>query len=184
MVTSLDDKGTFSVQIFSISGIDEQPYLLAISPDRTTFLSTCRDNTTVKIWSLETPSATYTLETTLSGHSKSVTAAAFNAEGTRIVTGSEDLTVRIWEAESGTCVRTFTGHRDVISLVAFNPDGSVVLSTSYGGKTINLWAIDSGVCLKTLSHDTSVLHATFSPDGSSICTSCRGANLKLYGPLG
>ena len=38
---------------------------------------------------------------TLTGHSDSVTSVAFSADGNRVVSGSEDALVKIWDADKG-----------------------------------------------------------------------------------
>ena len=49
---------------------------------------------------------------TLSGHSNSVYAAGFSPDGTRIVSGSYDNTLKLWDAHSGTCLMTIANLPD------------------------------------------------------------------------
>ncbi len=51
---------------------------------------------------------------TLIGHSYSVTSVSFSPDGTRIVSGSEDKTVRVWDAVMGEVISTLTGHSDEV----------------------------------------------------------------------
>src|SRR5258708_27061766 len=46
----------------------------------------------------------------LSGHATPITCVGFRRDGRRIVTGSSDLTVRIWAAASGSELGTLLGH--------------------------------------------------------------------------
>ena len=48
---------------------------------------------------------------TLRGHSHRVISVAFSPDGTRIVSGSTDRLVKIWDAETGAEVRSFVGGR-------------------------------------------------------------------------
>jgi WD40 repeat protein len=43
------------------------------------------------------------------GHSEPVTSVCFSPDGTRIVSGSNDKTVRIWNAVTGACEVTMEG---------------------------------------------------------------------------
>ena len=53
----------------------------------------------------------------------SVTSVAFSPDGQRVLTGSNDDTARLWDANSGNLLRIFSGHTDVVTSVAFSPDG-------------------------------------------------------------
>ena len=48
---------------------------------------------------------------TLTGHSFSVYSVAFSPDGTRVVSGSRDELVKIWDAATGAEVRIFVGER-------------------------------------------------------------------------
>ncbi|EMD30754.1 hypothetical protein CERSUDRAFT_120326, partial [Gelatoporia subvermispora B] len=62
----------------------------------------------------------------------SVGAVTFSPDGTRIVSGSRDNTIRIWDASTGQALlEPLEGHTDVVSSVAFSPDGTRIVSGSY-----------------------------------------------------
>ena len=46
---------------------------------------------------------------TLTGHSGIVLAVAFSRDGTRVVSGSSDYFVKIWDTETGVAVSSFVG---------------------------------------------------------------------------
>ncbi|CAK7206518.1 hypothetical protein SEUCBS139899_009314 [Sporothrix eucalyptigena] len=80
----------------------------------------------------------------LEGHSDFVKALAFSPDGKRIVSGSDDATVKIWDLASNACVLTLKGHKSKIKSVAFSPlDGKHIASGSVDC-TIMLWDAVSG----------------------------------------
>ena len=78
---------------------------------------------------------------TIRGHTDSVSSIAFSPDGKRIVSGSFDCTVRVWDVETGMLVAgPFKGHTDWVSSVAFSPDGSRVISGS-DDRTVRIWEV-------------------------------------------
>src|SRR5262249_8916535 len=65
--------------------------------------------------------------------------------------GSLDQTVRLWEVSNGKSLNILYGHSHWVSSVAFSPDGSTIVSSSYDG-VMNLWD-RHGVHLRTLRSD-------------------------------
>ncbi|KAF8684317.1 hypothetical protein AX14_004153 [Amanita brunnescens Koide BX004] len=68
----------------------------------------------------------------------------FSPDGTHIVSGSEDYTIRVWDARSGDVVAgPFQGHTDYVGSVAFSLDGTCIVSGS-DDSTIRVWDTRSG----------------------------------------
>jgi len=99
----------------------------------------------VKIWSLETGSALYTLE----GHSSLVGLLDLNCD--RLVSAAADSTLRIWDPENGQCKSTLTAHTGAIT--CFQHDSQKVISGS--DRTLKMWDIKTGYCKKDLLSDLS-----------------------------
>ncbi|ETO03433.1 hypothetical protein RFI_33974, partial [Reticulomyxa filosa] len=60
----------------------------------------------------------------LKGHSSGVTSVQFSRDGNRIVSGSFDKTIRLWDALSGKQILSLEGHSDRVNSVQFSPDGN------------------------------------------------------------
>ena len=65
------------------------------------------------------------------GHTSAVISVVFSPDGTRIVSGSYDNTVRVWDADGGVQIGSpFQGHTGWVKSVAFSPDGTRIVSGS------------------------------------------------------
>ena len=49
----------------------------------------------------------------LSGHDGEVSSVAFSADGSKVVSGSFDNTVKIWSADNGEVLQTLSGEIDI-----------------------------------------------------------------------
>ena len=48
------------------------------------------------------------------GHGGPVNSVSFSPDGTRIVSGSDDNTVRVWDAVTGEVINTLTDHNNLV----------------------------------------------------------------------
>ncbi len=76
-------------------------------------------------------------------HPEEILAAAIDPAGSRVVTGSDDGTVRLFSAADGTGLGELTGHDEPVHAVAFSPDGKRLVTASADG-TARLWDAASG----------------------------------------
>jgi WD40 repeat protein len=63
---------------------------------------------------------------TLEGHSDSVWSVAFSPDSKQVISGSDNNTVRLWDAATGRALQTLEGHSSGVSSVAFSPDGNLL----------------------------------------------------------
>jgi WD40 repeat protein len=76
--------------------------------------------------------------------------------------------VRIFDAESGSLVRTIPGHRDWVLAVAWSPDGSRI-ATGSRDRTAKVFESSSGALLATYGrHDAPVRGVLFAPGGEEM----------------
>jgi hypothetical protein len=114
------------------------------------------------------------------GHSGHVTGAAFSGDGQRLVTGSDDGTVRVWETATGRLVRTLKEHVGFVKCVALAPDGRTALS---GGsdRTVRLWDLETGKELKRLGeHRETVVAVAFTAEGREALSCSRDASVRFW----
>ena len=84
------------------------------------------------------------------------------------MSGSEDKTVKIWNAATGQVENTLQGHSDSVRSVAFSSDGSRIVSGS-ADETVKIWNAATGEVENTLQgHSGFVRSVAFSSDGSRI----------------
>jgi WD40 repeat protein/tRNA A-37 threonylcarbamoyl transferase component Bud32 len=117
---------------------------------------------------------------TLRGHNHNVMGVAFDPEGRRLISASEDGTLKLWNAATGDEIRTLRRDAGNVFCAAFSPDGRHVASGSMD-QTVTLWDVESGQALHVLrGHSGLVLGVAFSPDGHRIASASHDATLKLW----
>ncbi|KAF5340224.1 hypothetical protein D9611_007956 [Ephemerocybe angulata] len=104
----------------------------------------------------------------LTGHNGYVNAVAFSWDGTKIVSGSGDNNVRVWDALTGKVQTVLEGHSGAAMSVVFSPDGNHIISGS-GDRTVRVWSALTGRAEKAFEgHTGCVRSVNFSQDGTQI----------------
>ena len=115
-----------------------------------------------------------------------VNTVAVFADGTKVVSGSGDGMVKIWDTESGVELRTLSGHSDWVYAVAVFADGKRVMSWS-DDKTVKIWDAESGTklythtgCVRVQCNTVPVLAVAVCADGKRIVSGCDDGRVKIW----
>jgi WD40 repeat protein len=96
-----------------------------------------------------------------------------DALGKRIVSGSDDRTARVWDAETGAEVTIFKGHTGRVRCVGISADGTRAVSSAETDPRVRVWETRTGQEIRTFNESSASV--ALSPDGSRVCTGCSPA---------
>jgi WD40 repeat protein/serine/threonine protein kinase len=163
-------------------------YVVVPSPGGRYFFSGGQDRS-VFYWEVEGPNPKPLQR--WEGHADRVVGAGFTADGTRLITGSGDKTLRVWllprtqfdprplptsQEVAGEALR-LEGHKDKVEAVAFTLDGKRAVSGSHDN-TARIWDLSSGKeATGPVQHAGAVHALAMVPDGRHFVTACWDGNV-------
>ncbi|MBD2102805.1 NB-ARC domain-containing protein [Leptolyngbya sp. FACHB-261] len=191
-------------QVLTLQGHTGWIWAVTFSPDGKT-LASCSHDSLIRLWDMqnidfEQPNPANLAEAsasnrlpgtclkTLRGHLNRVWAIAFSPVsvslpsglGQLLASGSDDQTIRLWDAHDGTCLTVLQGHTGGVTSIRFSPNGQLLASASEDS-SIRLWSVDRGTCLQTLQGHTRWVRAVaFSPDGQTLASSSDDCTIRLW----
>jgi len=112
----------------------------------------------------------------LSGHTGKVSSVKFSPDGTSLVSGSKDKTVKLWDTQTGGVVKTFSGHTAWVFSVSISADCITIASGSVD-RTICLWNTQTGESHCVIRQQNPVYYVSFSPTDPQHLISISGDKL-------
>jgi DNA-binding beta-propeller fold protein YncE len=192
IVTGSNDK---TVRLWNLQGkLISQPLQghegavnsVAFSPDGQ-MIVTGSDDKTVRLWNLQGN----LIGKPFTGSQGGVNSVAFSPSGRIIVSGHGERSqttvigagscmVCLWDTQGNLIGEPLVWHRDVVSSVAFSPNGQLIASGS-DDRTVRLWDVHGNLIGRPfIGHKSEVNSVAFSPDGQTIASSSRDNTVHLW----
>jgi len=171
----------------TLGGYNYKLYSVLFAPDGQT-LHTAQADKVTRSWNLAAwdataepkPETTTDLAkpTVVSVEPSWIHATAFSPDGRLLASGygrhQSDRSVvghvEIRDVSSGRVVTNLLGHKNFVHSLAFNSDGSQLLTGGWDGE-LRTWNVATGEQLtRTPAHDTPILAVAFSPDGKTLAS--------------
>jgi WD40 repeat protein len=183
-------------QVLTLQGHAGWIWAVTFSPDGKT-LASCSHDWLIRLWDVQSldfeqsnPAnlaqasdsnhLPVTCLKTLRGHLHRVWTIAFSPDGQMLASGSDDQTIRLWNAHDGTCLTVLQGHTGGVTSVRFSPNGQLLASASEDS-SIRLWSVERRTTLKTLQGHTRWVRAVaFSPDGQTLASGSEDRTIQLW----
>ncbi|CAE6534502.1 unnamed protein product [Rhizoctonia solani] len=116
------------------------------------------------------------------GHKDWVRCVAFSPNGNLVVSGSDDRTIRIWDAHRPSQIRKLKGHSDHVTSVSCSSLGNIIASGSRD-HTIRLWDMNTGKQIGdplTSPDNNHIYSVAFSPGANLIASGSSGGAVRLW----
>jgi len=123
-------------------------------------VSTNGDNT-LKIWSLTQEDEKYSVS-----HSDEITCFEISADSVHIISGSRDMSLKVWQATGGKLSQVLVGHSDAVTCVAVSVTNKTQVLSGSKDMNLILWDLLTGEEVHTLAgHLGPVIGVKVSADG-------------------
>ncbi|KAG0699819.1 hypothetical protein DFH29DRAFT_1081064 [Suillus ampliporus] len=110
-------------------------------------------------------------------HTGTIWVVAVFPDRRRMVTGSYDKTLCLWDLKTGVALKKMEGHHNQVLALAVSRDGQMIASSDKDGEFI-VWHGETGEPIK--AHSNWLLALDFSPDSTVLATSSGDGTTKLW----
>jgi len=118
--------------------------------------------------------------TTNIGHAATVTSISVSSDDQYIVSGSDDMTIKLWDMSTGKLIRSCSGHTDKVNDAIFSSDDRYIISCS-DDHSVKLWDVMTGKEIRSFAGHTGPVKAVdISSDNRYIVSGGMEDTIRLW----
>ncbi len=142
-----------------------------------------------RVWRSANTNSPFIEAFALSGHAGPVLSIAFSPTGHTIVTASADRSVKVWSADDGRLLRTFTHHLEAVNALAFRPLTAIAggealpcaCASASDDRTVRIWQPEIGRMVRIIrQHRAPVFALAYAPDGRSVFSAGKEGLIRRF----
>jgi WD40 repeat protein len=123
---------------------------------------------------------TWNLQQTITAHSDWVRCLSFTPDAAKLVSGSFDKTIKLWQLDTGKVLYTLGDRVKGVFALAVSPDSNFLASGSWDEK-IELWNLETGTLVRNLiHHQASVRSLAVTPDSLTLISGSFDREIVLW----
>ena len=131
----------------------------------------------INIWDIKSGSLVKSLE----GHTNYVTSVSFSKDNKRILSSSEDRTIRLWDYDKETAQKVLVDKSGFVWRAQFIPNSTGVVSSSEKD-TIKIWDLENNMVVREIveGHGEIIDHFQISPNGKLLATVALDHKIRFW----
>ncbi|XP_016984916.1 uncharacterized protein LOC108048641 isoform X2 [Drosophila rhopaloa] len=152
------------------------PYKSLAVTNNMRFAASTNGDNTLKIWSLTQEDEKYSVS-----HSDEITCFEISADSAHIISGSRDMSLKVWQATGGKLSQVLVGHSDAVTCVAVSVSNKTQVLSGSKDMNLILWDLLTGEEVHTLAgHLGPVIGVKVSADGSTAVSGSDDKTLIVW----
>ncbi len=164
----------------TLTGHDKGVWDVAFAPQYGHLLLSASTDKTVKAWNFRDDPEDYTNMRTYYGHTEAVKSVRFSGDGASFVTASFDRTIRVWDAETGTCTGSFS-NGSIPNQALFSQREPTVVLSACKNRRVMQYDLRSGEMVQEYNyHLDAVNSVTFYDDGNRFMSTSDDKKILLW----
>ncbi|KAF9065687.1 quinon protein alcohol dehydrogenase-like superfamily [Rhodocollybia butyracea] len=151
---------------------------VTVSPD-VTHVASASDDKTIQISDIQQLQSTNPIQHKLEGHTEAVICVQYSPDGMRLISGSTDCTIRLWDTTTGETIMVISTQNRPVRCLAVSLSGHLIASGSDEGY-IQVWNANTGKRSEVIDYGVSIGAIAFAPNGRQLASGYNDGAVRVW----